>query len=262
MEIKRNLTNINRTPYNKKRDIKFLVMHYFGAFGTAKENTKYFKDIYREASAHYFVDENEIWQCVEDNDIAWHCGDDHKHDGPYKGICTNLNSISIEMRPNKINKSRVIASDRDWYFEEEVIENSIKLARYLLDKHNVPYDNIIRHYDVTSKLCPRPFMGSDINRYYNKSGDIMWNEFIMMVKGEDEVTQEQFNEMMETYLKERKKKPPAKTWGNEEREWAEFHKIILGNAEGDKQYKAFVTREQNMIFMKRIYDLIIKEIRR
>lgn len=260
MEIRRNITNTNRTIYNHKRPIEFLVMHYFGAFGTARKNTNYFKDVYREASAHYFVDEKEIWQCVEDKDIAWHCGDDRDKDGPFKGICTNFNSLSIEMRPNKINKHRIYASDKDWYFEQEVIDNSIKLARYLIDKYDIPYDHVIRHHDVTGKYCPRPFMGDDINKYYNTTGNIMWNNFKLDVRGEDEVTQEQFNEMMEVYLKQRKEKKPSKDWGVEEKEWAEFHKIIIGDTKGNLQYKSFVTREQNVIFLKRIYDLILKEI--
>ena len=261
MKINKNITNINRTLYSQKRPIRFLVIHYIGAFGTAKGNTDWFKDIYREASAHYFVDEYEIWQCVEDGDIAWHCNDDTENDGPLKGICTNFNSISIEMRPNKINRNRKYASDRDWYFEDSVVANTIMLARDLINKYGIAEENVIRHYDVSGKYCPRPFLGEDVNTYYNKTGNMMWNEFMLKLRGEDKVTQKQFNEMMEVYLKERKEREPSK-WSEEERGWAEFHKLITGDKQGNLQYKSFATREQIAILLKRVYDLTLKEMRR
>ena len=57
------------------RKIAYIVIHYTANNGdTAANNIKYFETAGRNASAHYFVDENEIWQSVRDGDIAWHCG--------------------------------------------------------------------------------------------------------------------------------------------------------------------------------------------
>jgi len=52
-------------------------IHYFGALGSAASTCAYFKSVNRSASAHYFVDSNGIWQCVEDKDAAWHCRNRH-----------------------------------------------------------------------------------------------------------------------------------------------------------------------------------------
>jgi N-acetyl-anhydromuramyl-L-alanine amidase AmpD len=73
--IQKNLTKINFTDRNDISRIKYIVIHYFGSLGSAKSVSNYFASDYRGASAHYALDDDEIiWQCVEDEDIAWHCG--------------------------------------------------------------------------------------------------------------------------------------------------------------------------------------------
>ena len=203
MKINKNITNINHTIY-KERDIKYIVVHYFGAFGTAEANTRFFKDVNRQASAHYFVDETSIWQVVEDKNAAWHCGDPGT--GPFKGQCTNKNSLGIEMRPNKVNKNRQSSSDRDWYFEQATIDNTIELIRSKMKEYNIPINNVIRHGDVTGKLCPRPFFGSDINTHYNQSGNTLWNKFKQDIQKEapkvsDQLDGQMVFELLHEYLK-------------------------------------------------------------
>ncbi len=71
IKIQKKLTLINRT-IAKNRKIEYIVIHYVGAVSSAKNNVDYFYDKDRQSSAHYFVDEKSIWQCVEDTNIAWH----------------------------------------------------------------------------------------------------------------------------------------------------------------------------------------------
>lgn len=160
MDINKNITSTNRTIMNN-RDIKYIVIHYVGAVSTAENNTKYFKSVNRQASAHYFVDDTSIWQCVEDKDSAWHCGGGlqgllgHKY---YKK-CLNSNSIGVEMCCYR-NGSKLDISDK-------TISNTIELVKELMKKYNISASNVIRHYDVTGKKCPAPFV-SNSNR---------WNDF-------------------------------------------------------------------------------------
>lgn len=267
MNVKKNLTKINRTKVRGRRNIKYLVIHYYGALGTAYGNTIYFKDVNRDSSAHYFVDEKpDVWQVVEDNDIAWHSGG--PGNGAYKGIATNANSLSIEMRPDKINKKSMKASDKDWYFHPKTVDNTIKLAVQLMKKYNIPMTHVIRHYDVTNKYCPRPFMGADINAHYGKTGNAMWYDFRLKlqnallykpqpkppIKEEKKVTQEEFNKMMDVYLKERNKQEPA-PWSKDDRNWAEKNGIIKGDEKGKMNYKGFVTREEAVSFLRRTKSL-------
>lgn len=154
MEIKTQLTTVNRTQMSNKEN-KYIVIHYVGAVSSAKANADYFRSVNRQASAHYFVDENEIWQVVKESDSAWHCGTK----GKYYNNCRNSNSIGIEMCCFNNNGTLDIS--------EKVVENTIELTRQLMAKYNIPVENVVRHYDVTHKCCPAPFVENP-----NK-----WNDF-------------------------------------------------------------------------------------
>lgn len=153
-KINRMISNYNYNPGNISR-IKYIVIHYVGALGGAQENCSYYGGGNRGASAHYFVGfAGEIWQCVEDRNIAWHCGaSSYKHPE-----CRNANSIGIEMCVRKKNAASLGATDKDWYFEETTVQSAIELTRYLMKKYNIPADHVIRHYDVTGKICPNPYV--------------------------------------------------------------------------------------------------------
>ena len=146
MEIKRNITTKNFDSGSINR-IKYIVVHFTANNGdTAYGNTNYFKS-YRGASAHYFVDENGIYQSVEDKNIAWHCGaKKYKH-----STCRNSNSLGVELCSRKDSKG-------NFYFMDKTVDNAVELIKMLMAKYNVPIANVIRHYDVTGKNCPEPFV--------------------------------------------------------------------------------------------------------
>lgn len=137
----------NNFRLGRKEKIKYLVLHYTaGDSDTAKNNAKYFANGARGASAHYFVDEKEIWQSVREEDTAWHCGG-KKY---YHNECRNDNSIGIEMCSYKDNNGYHIA--------QETEDRAILLIRELMKKHNISAENVVRHYDVTHKNCPAPLV--------------------------------------------------------------------------------------------------------
>lgn len=153
MNVIKDLTNTNYTKGNNRK-IEYIVMHYVGAVSSAKNNASYFKNTYRGASAHYFVDDNDIYQVVEDKDISWHCGSDK-----YYNNARNSNSIGIEMCCIKKNGKLDIS---------EATENkAIELVKELMKKYDIDVNHICRHYDVSHKICPAP-MVNDKDR---------WNDF-------------------------------------------------------------------------------------
>lgn len=160
VKINRLITQVNYTPLTNKR-VMWIVIHYVGAVSSAKANALYFYKTKRNASASYFVDENEIWQVVEDKDAAWHVGGASK----YYNSCRNNNSIGIELCCKKDSKGK-------WYFEDATIQNAIDLTKMLVQKYNVPLIRVCRHYDVTHKICPEPFVRDDAK----------WQEFLKRVE--------------------------------------------------------------------------------
>lgn len=136
------------TPYNKNtktsRTISYLVIHWVGAVSSAKNNAIYFKNNQLSSSAHYFVDEISIYQSVLDKDIAWHCGSAGTY---YHPTCRNANSIGIEMCLDKTN-----------HVSDQTIANTAELVQKLMRQYNISENNVIRHYDVTHKQCPAPYV--------------------------------------------------------------------------------------------------------
>lgn len=158
-KISKKLTKVNFTDSNRKPEqIKYLVRHYVGATGGAEANCTYFQNAYRGASAHYFIGhDGEIWQCVEENDTAWHCGaSTYKH-----AECRNSNSIGIELCVKKDKNGK-------WYYTEATRKAAVELFAYLMDKYHIDSGHVLRHYDVTGKTCGEP----DV-----RSGNKVWSEF-------------------------------------------------------------------------------------
>ena len=166
------------TPYNYSamlnKENLYIVIHYVGSTSTAKNNADYFAREKVQASAHYFVDETSIWQSVRDEDAAWHCGTTGKYKHP---ICRNANSIGIEMCCKK-NESG------EWYFEDKTVDNTVELVKYLMDKHNISIDRVIRHYDVTGKACPKPYINN-----------VEWTRFKDKITEEGELSMTQYEEL-------------------------------------------------------------------
>lgn len=172
MTIKTNLANKNN--YGAARsttNIKYIVIHYTGNDGDTDENNgKYFKNNIVKASSHYFVDSDSITQSVPDNYVAWAVGGNRYSDcsktggGKYYGKCTNSNSISIELCDDVQNGTV--------YPSEKTIQNSVELTKMLMNKYNIPQENVIRHFDVTGKKCPAYWV-DDVkwkSEFWNKLG--------------------------------------------------------------------------------------------
>lgn len=153
MEIKELLAHVSNYSKGRHTAIKYLVLHYTANNGdTALGNCQYFSSANRNASSHYFVDEKEVYRSVRDMNVAWHCGSTNGYKHKY---CRNTNSIGIEMC------SRIDSNGR-FYIERETIANAIELTKYLMEKYDISVENIIRHYDVTGKICPRPFIEDEM----------------------------------------------------------------------------------------------------
>lgn len=164
VQIKNNFAN--KSNYGEKRNvknIKYIVVHYTANDGDTDEaNANYFKNNIVQASAHYFADDDSITQSVPDDFVAWSVGGKkylNTSGGSLHGVCTNANSISVELCDCKKNGK--------YDFTESTLKNAADLITLLMKKYNVPINNVIRHYDVTGKKCPLPFV----------ENEKAWNDF-------------------------------------------------------------------------------------
>ncbi|PWY58623.1 hypothetical protein DMI82_14910 [Blautia sp. BCRC 81119] len=156
--------------------IEYIVIHYVGATGTAKNNIDYYNQrSTTQASADFYVGfEGEIWQ-YNPNPKARYCwavggGRQSSQGGSLYGVARNANSVSIEMCVrNKGNKN---ANSKDWYFEQATINSAIELTKYLMKLYGVPASRVIRHFDVNGKYCP------GVYGWNSASGsESAWNDF-------------------------------------------------------------------------------------
>ena len=150
VNIKTNIANKGNYGGSRSLDsIKYIVVHYTGNDGDTDENNgNYFKNNITQTSAHYFVDDDSVTQTVYDNYVAWHCGgSSYKHQ-----YCRNSNSIGVEICDDVMNGTI--------YPSAATIRNALELVEYLMKKYSIPKANVIRHYDVTGKICPGYWSGS------------------------------------------------------------------------------------------------------
>lgn len=145
----------HRKNYGAQRSensIKYIVFHYTGNSGDkAKSNAVYYsRELNPHVSAHYFVDDDSIYQSVPDLFTAYSVGGSKyvscgtTGGGKMYGVISNTNSISIEMCGTG---SGTTSSKR-------TMENAIWLCQKLMHKYGVPIDHVYRHFDVTGKMCP------------------------------------------------------------------------------------------------------------
>lgn len=122
--------------------INAIVIHYTANPGsTAKNNRDYFeglKDTHiTKASSHFVVGlDGEIVQCIPTSEYA------------YASNNRNDDTVSIE----------TCHLTEDGSYTKETYDSLVHLSAWLLVKFGLDSDDLIRHYDVTGKNCPKYFV--------------------------------------------------------------------------------------------------------
>ena len=139
MQIEYKQIRYNVTP--SQRTIKYIVIHDTGNFDVgADEEThfNYFNSADRNSSADFFIGKKILQVNDYTKGYTWHVGDGHNQYG-----INNRNSIGIEICVNR---------DGDY---KKAVQNAIELVNHLLGKLNIPFANVVRHYDASRKNCPQ-----------------------------------------------------------------------------------------------------------
>lgn len=231
--------------YQGKRvqSVAWMVIHYVGALGDARQNAAYYGTTPGiKASAHYFVghaeDGADIWGSVPEDCVASHCGrTDNKYKHP---TCRNANSIGIEMccRQDKAGK---------WYFDQETIDRTVELARDIMARYGIDVHHVLRHYDVTGKICPAPFV----------LDEKAWENFKERLVEED-MTMEETQALIDEAVKAAK--PKVYTTLDEVPKWAQGlveRAMGEGVIKGDGAGKLRLT-DDNLVNLQMLYNMADK----
>ena len=173
------------------RKVKYLAIHYTAGGSSGKGRARAIKSVFekRQASADFAVDDFEMVQFNPDikNYYCWAVGD--KKSASEGGATVkdgkNSNTISIEICSNlKKGASVEKANHEGWYYTEASLENAAKLAKILMKKYDIPVENVVRHYDISGKLCPGiigwndgPLYKTDGTKTNQKNNSEKWLEF-------------------------------------------------------------------------------------
>ena len=143
-------------PQTKLKSVKGIVVHYTANPGTdAKANRDYFNGLAVSgatyASSHFIIGlDGTIIQCVPITELAYASND------------RNDDTISIECcHRNKNGK-----------FTKETYDSLVKLVAWLCDEFGLEEDDVIRHYDVTGKMCPLYYVKHE-DKWAQLKNDIM-----------------------------------------------------------------------------------------
>ena len=134
--------NPNSRPGQPTEKITGIVMHYTANPGaSAIDNRNYFEGLKdtqtTQASSNFIIGlEGEIIQCVPTWEVAYASND------------RNIDTISIECcHPDESGK-----------FNDDTYRSMVQLCAWLCMKFELSEENIIRHHDVTGKICPKYFV--------------------------------------------------------------------------------------------------------
>lgn len=138
--------NIFSRPDVRRKRVDKIVIHYVANPGTTAQNNRdYFDSLADQdaqksgtsSSAHFVVGlEGEVIQCIPVNEIA------------YANAPMNDTSVSIE----------VCHPDDSGKFNEDTYGSVVKLAAFLCNQLKLDSQDVIRHYDVNGKQCPKYYV--------------------------------------------------------------------------------------------------------
>ena len=132
-------------PQIKLQEIKGVVIHYLANPGSsAQDNRNYFENLKdthtTKASSHFIIGlDGEIIQCIPTSEIA------------YTSNERNSDTVSIEnCHPDETGE-----------FTTATYNSLVELTGWLCWRSGLNSSDVIRHHDVTGKICPKYFVDNE-----------------------------------------------------------------------------------------------------
>jgi len=152
--------NIFSRPDVSMKRVDNIVIHYVANPGTSAESNRLYFDGLADqdpqksgtsASSHFIVGlEGEILQCIPVSEMA------------YANAPRNSDTVSIEVcHPDDTGK-----------FNDDTYDSVVKLTAWLCEELELSAEDVVRHYDINEKQCPKYFVDHED----------AWEQFLKDVK--------------------------------------------------------------------------------
>lgn len=122
--------------------VNYIAIHYTANPGaSAQDNRDYFENLAQtqetKVSSHFVVGlEGEVIQCIPTAEMSYATNE------------RNVDTVSIEC----------CHPDETGEFNQATYDSVVKLAAWLCTRFGLTEEDVIRHYDVTGKLCPKYYV--------------------------------------------------------------------------------------------------------
>lgn len=204
-EIVKRTSTTNTTACSPRKP-QYIAIHYSAGVtskaGSAANTAAWFAKPEAQASADFIVDDATFVQFNPDplTRYCWAVGAKAKNPytkgGSLFGICKNANSISIEICSTNRTGKMTQANDDNYSFTDKAVENGAKLTACLMETYGIDIDHVVRHYDVTGKLCP-----GIVGWNADSGSEDAWKDFLTRVRryaGQDNQKEEDNVERINT----------------------------------------------------------------
>ncbi len=176
VKVVKNYVKVNQytRPGLKLAGVKGIVMHWTATPGASALNERnYFNGTCiadkRYASAHYFVDRKEAQHIIPENEVAYHAHDQNRCYVSFLKPNANTTAIGVEM-----------CVEKDGKIHSQTIQNAAELVADLCKRYGLSTNKIVRHYDVTNKNCPAPWVSdsSQLTTFRKKVDALLGNKTV------------------------------------------------------------------------------------
>lgn len=164
--ITQKLIGGHNRPGRKLDALRAIILHWTantnrGANAIANRN--YFNSMHYDAngnliyaSAHFIVDSGSIVQCLPEDEVGYHVGAKAIRYTP-----TAKRIMGASASPNYVTIGIEMCVNSDGNFDITRAQ-TVELTRMLAKKHGITRENILRHFDITGKDCPRMMLENTV----------------------------------------------------------------------------------------------------
>lgn len=128
----------------------------------------------RYAGAHIFIDKDSAVEIIPLNEIAYHAND---HDCKVAVLLpnANFNTIGVEM-----------CVEKDGTIHPDTVKRTVQVVAHLCNKFKLTSKRVYRHYDITGKNCPAPWVkdASLFQAFKTNVDEILSPKFYSVKKGD------------------------------------------------------------------------------